>query len=89
MNLHELVKRCSDDRPGWILRQMCTYDPLPRTRNDLMKGARIFPHIDGPVCSYAAFHWWVLRINDDIRLFGWKIVGGAETNHLYRLQHIR
>lgn len=83
---HSLLGRVNpESRAGLILRRLLAYHPVSVSRSDLMEGAGIRPNLDGPVCASASLAWNILRINDELPLWGWRVVVDGDR---YRLEGV-
>lgn len=78
-----LARITTSDHAALILRRLCAYHPKPVTRKTLMEGAGISVQHEGPISAYAAFHWYVERVNDELRPLGWTISGSPLTENYY------
>lgn len=84
--VENLRKRCMmRTKAGTILSWLCRNYPIPLGREELMLVAGITVENRGPVCAYAAFHWQVERINDELWEFGWQVERAPELGEFYAL----
>lgn len=68
-----LANITGSDHAALILRRICASNPKPVTRKVLMDGAGISVEREGPISAYAAFYWYIERVNDELRRLGWRI----------------
>lgn len=80
-----LARIVTSDHAALILRRLCAYHPKLVSRKNLMEGAGITVEHEGPISAYASFHWYVERVNDQLRPFGWA-VSGSPINEMYYLE---
>lgn len=47
--------------------------PNDVSQTKLMQLGRFSESIQGPLCAYTAFEYWMLQLNAELRRFGWRI----------------
>jgi hypothetical protein len=85
--LESLVRSFPQDhRALHMLAFMARRHPNAVSRRELMAAGAFAEHLQGRLCAYTAFYWWVERANDELRPRGWRI---AEPGSFYRLIKIK
>ena len=72
----------SQHRAANMLAYLARYHPQPVERYFMMSAGAFAENIQGKFLAYASFEYWILRLDDELRLHGWRL---DDTGEIYRL----
>ena len=74
MTAAEIIPHISQDhRCRHMLTCLCEQSPEPISQTKLMQIGLFSESIQGRLCAYTAFEYWMLQIDAQLRRLGWRI----------------
>ena len=74
MNATEIIPHIPEDfRCRRMLQLLCWQSPNSVSQTELMRTGSFSEALQGPLCAYTAFEYWMLQIDAQLKPLGWRV----------------